>query len=187
MRSTTERRVMTVQRICQSDAGKGTRRAGLAGILPPMVEPWFKTKRGDGARSRSAGFTLVEVLVAFAIAMPALALLYRQGVLSVNVSQSAVAYQEAISRGRSHLDALIDTAMIAGDQTGDDGGFYRWRTRIVPIATTPPPRVPPRNSPYVGGTTLYSVEVQIAWPGPRGTQTLVLQTRRLGPASLGGP
>lgn len=156
-----------------------------------MIEPNSKPIPGNGAPCRNAGFTLLEVLVAFAIAVPALALLYRQGTLSLGITQSSVAYQEAISRARSRLGALVDAAVVAGDQRGDDGGGYRWRTRIVPVATTPPPRgtpqVPPRDGAFARGTTLYSVVVQIAWTGPRGTQFVALDTRRLGPAAMRGP
>jgi len=157
----------------------------LALMGPAMMGTRFKWICG-GVHDRDSGFTLLEVLVAFAIAVPVLALMYRQGVLSLGITQSSVTYQEAISRVRSRLDALVDTAVVAGDQEGDDGGGYWWRTRIVPVATTPAPRAPPRDSPFARGTTLYSVQVQIAWASPRGTQRLTVDTRRLGPASAGG-
>ena len=133
------------------------------------------------------GFTLLEVLVALAIAVPALVMLYRQGVVSMRATRAAAAYQEAISRAQSRLDALTNAGLVAGEQDGDDGGGFAWRTRIVPIASTAPPRPPPRASPYAGGTTLFAVAVEISWPGSEGTRTLVLDTRRLGPASAASP
>ena len=136
---------------------------------------------------REAGFTLLEVLVAFAIAAPALTLLYRQGFVSMSVTRAAASYQEAISRAQSRLDALADDGLVAGERTGDDGGGFRWRTRIAPVASTPPPRPAQRGSLYAGGTTLYAVTIEVSWPAPGGTRTFALDTRRLGPAEAGGP
>lgn len=132
---------------------------------------------------RSPGFTLLEVIVALAIALPALILMYRQGALALDVTGSAVAYQEAISRAQSRLDALVDAALVPGDHDGPDGGGFGWRARIVPVATAGPSRETPRRSPYSAGTTLYDVSVQVSWRGPRGPQALTLHTRRLGPAA----
>lgn len=131
------------------------------------------------------GFTLLEVLVALAIAIPALALLYRQGVASIGVTQTAASYQEAISRAQSRLDALADGGLIAGERNGDDGGGYRWRTRIVPIAAAAPQHPGPRTPSGADGTTLFGVAVEISWPGPQGMRAVVLDTRRLGMAAAG--
>ena len=130
---------------------------------------------------------MLEVIVALAIALPALILMYRQGVLALDVSRSAIAYQEAISRAQSHLDALVDAALVPGDRDGEDGGAFRWRTRIVPVATIAPSRDTPLRSPYAAGTALYDVSVQISWRFGRGPQALTLQTRRLGPATEQAP
>lgn len=129
----------------------------------------------------SDGFTLLEVLVALAIAIPALALLYRQGVASIGVTQTAASYQEAISRAQSRLDALADGGLVAGERNGDDGGGYRWRTRIVPIATA----ASQRTRHGAGGTTLFGVAVEISWPGPQGVRAVMLDTRRVGTATAG--
>ena len=129
------------------------------------------------------GFTLLEVLVALAIAIPALALLYRQGVASIGVTQTAASYQEAISRAQSRLDALTDGSLVAGERNGDDGGGYRWRTRVVPIASAALQRTAPRSPSGAGGTTLFGVAVEISWPGPRGMRSVMLDTRRLGTAA----
>lgn len=133
------------------------------------------------ARLNARGFTLLEVMVALAIALPALILMYRQGALALDMTRSATAYQEAVSRARSRLDALTDAALVPGERSGEDGGPYHWRTQIVPVASLPAPRGMPASSPYAAGTTLYAVTVELSWPGTRGVQTLRLQSRRLGP------
>jgi len=177
------------------------RTATVSGILSPMfsrrTREALSSPRGDASacedgaastiRHAEAGFTLLEVLVAFAITVPALALLYRQGVVSMGVTQTAAAYQEAISRAQSHLDALSDDGLVPGERDGDDGNGFSWRTRIAPIAATAPPRPAPRASPYARGTSLFAVVVEISWAGTSGPRTLTLRTRRLGPAAAVGP
>jgi general secretion pathway protein I len=127
------------------------------------------------------------VLVALAIVLPALLLLYRQAAVALDLTGSSFATQQAISRAQSHLEALVDTALAPGDREGDDGSGYRWRTQVAPIATEPAPRDLPRRSAYLGGSTLYAVTVQISWRSARGPQQVVLETRRLGPAIADAP
>ena len=122
--------------------------------------------------------------MAFAIAAPALMLLYRQGTVSVGITRTSASYQEAISRAQSRLDSLGDGGLVAGERDGDDGGGFRWRTRITPLASaTPSGPARPRGSPYAAGASLYAVTVEVSWPGAHGIRTLTLDTRRLGPAS----
>ncbi len=132
---------------------------------------------------RRDGFTLLEVMVALAIALPALFLLYRQGALALDLTGSSLATQEAISRAQSHVAALSGSALAPGDRDGDDGSGFRWRTRVTPVATQGPNRTTGRRSAYAAGTTLYAVSVQISWRSSRGPQTLALETRLLGPAA----
>ncbi len=141
-------------------------------------------RRDKQAGRVEAGFTLLEVLVALAVAVPALVLLYRQGAVAMGITRTAAAYQEAVSRAQSRLDALTGTGLVAGEGEGDDGGGFRWRTRIVPVASAP---VPPRPSSPVASNTLYTVAVEISWPGGAGLQRILLETRRVGFAPAGRP
>ena len=86
-------------------------------------------------RVTAEGFTLLEVLVALAIAIPALLLIFRQGAISLRVTQSANMYAEAVSRAQSRLDALRDTSLGSFDREGDEGNKFHWHTRIGPIMT----------------------------------------------------
>ncbi len=139
------------------------------------------------AAPRDGGFTLLEVLVAFAVAAPALALLFGQGVQSVTAAQAAARYREAISRAQSRLDGLADQALVAGVRDGEDGHGFRWRTRIAAAASIPAQRQMPPGSAYAAGTTLYDVTVEVSWPGGAGRRAVTLGTRRLGPAVVRGP
>jgi prepilin-type N-terminal cleavage/methylation domain-containing protein len=90
-------------------------------------------------RSRERGFTLLEVLVAFAIAALALTVLFRASGSGLAATQAAARYQEAVVRARSHLAALSrDAALPIGEAEGDDGGGFRWRLRVTPVATATP-------------------------------------------------
>ena len=143
----------------------------------------------SGERGRApgdGGFTLLEVLVAFAIAAPALALLLGQGVQSVTSAQAAARYREAVSRAQSRLDALVDQALAAGDRSGEDGHGFRWRTRIAAGASLPAQHQVAPGSAYAAGTTLYDVTVEVSWSGG-GTRAVTLGTRRIGPAAARGP
>lgn len=128
------------------------------------------------------GFTLLEVLIAFAIAALALGLLFRAasgGLLSV---ETAGKYEEAVSRARSHMAEVgRDTSPVVGESGGDDGGGYRWHLRITPIArgqaTT--------NGPVAGAppAALYAIVVSIAWHDAGKEREFVLRSERMGLAN----
>ena len=112
------------------------------------------------------GFTLLEVLVAFVIAALALGALYQGtlgGLLAARVSGQT---QEALSRARSRLAEIGHGAPLrAGEQQGDDGGGYRWRLRVMPVATAPLARGDAGTVARGPRAALYAVTVWIAWSG----------------------
>ena len=131
------------------------------------------------ARS-DAGFTLLEVLVALAIAGLALVALFRAGGDGLLAADTSTRVEEAVQRAQSHLAAVgRDIALLQGDTDGDDGGGYRWRLRIAPAAAWQ--AQPDSGAPAVA-TTLYDVEVSISWPGRGQARSVVLKTQRLGAA-----
>ena len=133
------------------------------------------------------GFTLLEVMVALAIALPALLVLYREGAAALELTGSALSMQNGLSRAQSHLAALAAAGATPGDREGDDGGGYRWRTRVVPLATAEPPRGQQIRGAYGQGTSLFAGSVRISWKGARGEQSVTLETRLLGPAATEAP
>ena len=132
---------------------------------------------------KSGGFTLLEVVVALAIAAVALVGLFQAGSGGLFAVDTAARTQEAVQRAQSHLAAVgRDAALVQGDFTDDDGGGYRWRLRVRPVAT--------RQVLAVGGNanateTLFDVEVAILWPGRSGDRSVVLRTLRPGTAASG--
>jgi general secretion pathway protein I len=132
----------------------------------------------------SRGFTLLEVVVALAIAAVALVGLFQAGSGGLFAVDTAARVQEAVQRAQSHLAAVgRDAALVQGELTDDDGGGYRWRLRVRPVATH---RASTLEAVPTTPTTLYDVEVAISWPGHSGDRSVVLKTLRLGAAASGG-
>ena len=133
---------------------------------------------------RSGGFTLLEVVVALAIAGVALVGLFQAGSGGFFAVDTAARAQEAVQRAQSHLAAVgRDAALVQGDFTNEDGGGYRWHLSVRPVAT--------RQVPTAGGNanateTLFDVEIAISWPGHSGDRSVVLKTLRLGSAATEG-
>jgi general secretion pathway protein I len=131
---------------------------------------------------QSGGFTLLEVVVALAIAAVALVGLFRAGSGGLFAVDTAARAQEGIERAQSHLAAVgRDAALVQGEFTDDDGGGYRWRLRVRPVASRA--LAPDGNS--ARSATLYDVEVAISWPGRSGDRSVVLKTLRLGTPATG--
>src|SRR5690348_3248940 len=86
-------------------------------------------------RPRAAGFTLLEVIVALAIAGLAFAALFRAGGTGLFAVDTAGRVEEAVARAQSHLAAVgREAALLQGDSNGDDGGGYHWWLRVRPLA-----------------------------------------------------
>ena len=134
------------------------------------------------------GFTLLEVLIAFAIAALALALLFRAastGLLSV---RTAGRYEEAVARARSHLAAIgRDAAPIAGTSDGDDGGGYRWHLQITPLAAGQAAVASALPNAGPPPPTLYAVTVAISWHESGKDREVTLHTERMGLGENNGP
>jgi general secretion pathway protein I len=135
-----------------------------------------------------AGFTLLEVVVALAIAALALVGLFQAGSGGLFAADTAARAEEAVQRAQSHLAAIgRDAALVAGQSAGDDGGGYRWRLRVQPMAARAGGAADAAAGAPPGSTlTLFDVEVAIAWHSRGRDRAVVLRTRRLGASSPGG-
>ena len=133
--------------------------------------------------SQDSGFTLLEVVVALAIAALAIVGLFQAasgGLLAVN---TAGRVEEAVQRAQSHLAAVgRSAALIQGEFTDDDGGGYHWRLRARPVASR---QVAATDGRPTALATLFDVEVTISWPGRSGERSVVLKTMRLSATTSG--
>jgi general secretion pathway protein I len=133
-------------------------------------------RRGEGAH----GFTLLEVLVALAIAGMALAALFAAGSSGLFAADTAARTEEALERAQSHLAAVgQDVALLPGKSAGDDGGGYRWHLSVRPLASR---SMLSGNGIFAAAaaTTLYDVAVAISWREGGRERRVVLRTLRLG-------
>lgn len=146
--------------------------------MPPCID--WRAPRGDG---REHGFTLLEVLVALAIAGLALTALFTAGSSGLFATDTATRAEEALERAQSHLAAVgRDAALLPGNSSGDDGGGYRWHLRVRPLASR---RLSAGNGVFGTATTatLYEIEVAISWRQGGRERRVVLRTLRLANAA----
>ena len=134
---------------------------------------------------KQAGFTLIEVMVAFVIVALSLGALTQGALGGLRSSRISGHYQEAVSRARSRLATLgHGVALRPGEQEGDDGGGFRWRTRVTQFAVTAAPQADGVQTPRVA---LYDVSVGVSWRMDGGTREVVLESRRLALARSAAP
>lgn len=131
----------------------------------------------EGRRGGDGGFTLLEVLAAFVIAALALGALTQGAAGGLQSARVAGHYQEALSRAQSRL-ATLGAAPALGVQDGDDGGGYRWRVSVVPIATAARGRGG-ADPPRPGRAQLLAVTVRVSWRMDGGERDVVLATERV--------
>ena len=127
-----------------------------------------------GSHARDAGFSLLEVLVAALIAGLALGVLFQAAARSIQIVRVAASVQEATALARSRLEVLQALPLVAGEQAGNDGGGYRWRTRVTSLE-------------QAGRFALFGLDVVVLWDRDGGERQVVLQSRRVGPAPIPQP
>lgn len=117
------------------------------------------------------GFTLLEVIVAVAIAAAGLAVLAVILGGSLESAARSGSREDALARARSRLEgALVLTRPVIGRQEGADPDGYRWLMETRQIATLPSGNGAP--------LAFYAVDVEVLWgSGAR----VHLTGRRFGP------
>lgn len=125
------------------------------------------------------GFTLLEVVVAFALLAAALALLL--GTLSGSVRQ--VRQAGDASRAALYAQTLLDQVGVGevlapGERDGElEDGAYRWSLRIAPWRD--PTLAPAVGPPPVGAPRLMEVTLQMEWGADDRRRRLEVRTLRL--------
>lgn len=127
------------------------------------------------------GFTLLEVLVAFAILALAASLAYEGGGGAVGASARALRYQQALSLAKSHLAEIGRGAAIAEqEQSFADGDGFSCTLRIRPAARRSLTLSDNDTANDVQQATaiLFDIEVTEHWRDGLNERSLRLQTRR---------
>ena len=125
----------------------------------------------------AGGFTLIEVLVALAIAAIGLAFFLSAAGVGLQNAGIADQYVQATRRAQSRLAEVgLTMPLKQGDYSGDDGDGFRWRVVIAsPIGHA---QGPAGQAP---SAALYPVEVHESWPSGASRREVLLRSERLGP------
>lgn len=133
-------------------------------------------------RRVQGGFSLLELLVAFAIMAMSLGALYRATGSSARSAGDAAQYQHAIVLGQSLLSLHGSVPPGGWNENGQAGGFT-WRVRSAPFAT-------PVSDGRPGAARLHEVAFVVSWmDGARARQLefTTLLPQDLGPATEAAP
>lgn len=129
--------------------------------------------------SSMRGYTLIEVIVAFAILALGLTLLL--GTLSGAARQ--VRWADEAGRASLHAQSLLDTvgvgaALTPGHRDGKfEDGRYRWSLEVVPYRD---PLLPPPTATDLGAPRLLRLSLLVQWgDGDDPRRRLQLQSLRL--------
>jgi len=132
--------------------------------------------------SNDRGFTLLEVLVALAIAAMTFGLLLSTELNGIRAVRDAGTYEAAMQLARSHLAMLgPNMANVPPEQHGQDGAFI-WHIRVRPEAVAHAGAATAQLFPHANElrATLYGVGLTVSWRSDGREQNLYLNTQRLG-------
>lgn len=114
------------------------------------------------------GFSLLEILVAFAIMAVALTIILRIFGSGVNAAVVSEEYTLAVQIAESLMARIgVETPLQSGEFTGNEADKYDWLVRITPVAGPPvqPSRFPSQSQqqPVQPSLLLMAVKVRVSW------------------------
>jgi len=145
-------------------------------------------RRPSGAGE--AGFSLIEAVVALAVAALAVAAVYQLIATGLNGVREAEARARAVLLAQSLLAELESGSLRASERSGSEAGL-RWRTRVAPYRALPLPAETAGPGEREGERTtaprsrtdavpaLHLLEVAVAWGEGEGRR-FELRSLRLG-------
>lgn len=117
---------------------------------------------------RQRGFSLLEILVAFAIMAVALTIVLRIFGSGVNAAVNAEDYTIAVQIAESLMARTgVEQPLQTGELTGREAGRYHWSVAVSPVQTPPPARrlrfksQEPEQEP--NPLRLMAVRVRVSW------------------------
>ena len=143
----------------------------MASTSPAMTEQWGIDKRSPNRSTSTEGFTLIEVLVAFAIAALILGAMYDMLASDLRSEGTAESYRSAVLIGQSALDAVATVPTSPG-KSFDRVGIYEREIRI-----TERPELKPAKA--LMDAIPYQIEVRVSWREGGHQRSIDLVTLRL--------
>ena len=137
---------------------------------------------GVTRRQRHRGFSLLEVLVAFAILAVSLGVLMQIFSRATITTMTTAQYSRAVALAESRLAAVGSAIPLKeGTQHGDPEDGFAWELAMVPVLLNEAPGGPglSTSAPPV---TYFRVTVMVLWQDGPHARRLTLTTLRLGEA-----
>lgn len=126
------------------------------------------------------GFSLLEILVAFAILSVSLGVLLQVFATGLRNAGAADDYTQAALYAESILAAIgKETPLAEGNHAGPINDQFSWRSRISPFVDGMP-------DPEKTRVRAYRVEVEVYWSGLTQERSVALETLRLAPVDPPG-
>ncbi len=138
--------------------------------------------RSPSTTDRRRGFTLLEVLVAFAVLAVALGVAFEIFATGLRGARSADALTRAVLIAESRLARIgVETELTPGESEGETDDGTRWRIEIhdQPAEDGDEERVVTPSLPI-----LLDIIVTVSWGEGAGRQSFVLRTSRLAPGKF---
>ncbi|MFT5140966.1 MAG: general secretion pathway protein I [Lysobacterales bacterium] len=139
--------------------------------------------RQAGLETKSGGFTLLEVLLAFVIFALSFAVIMQILSGSMRSTTRAKTYTEAALFAQSLVDMVgVDIPLQEGNLSGEAPGGYNWE---LSISTYQPPFAedPILQLAEVSGTALYWIDLDVEWANGNRSKQVHFSTVR---SALGG-
>jgi general secretion pathway protein I len=131
--------------------------------------------------SQQKGFSLLEVLVAFAILSVSLGVLLQVFATGLRNATLSEEYTLATLHAESLLARIgTEIPLSEGMQEGQLDEIYAWRSTVVPYFDE-------GIDPEATDILTYQVRIEVFWRGTSQARSVMLETLRLAPLSLNSP
>ncbi len=145
------------------------------GLTQAQRSKMLITGRPPGAPP-SGGFTLIEVLVAFAVLAVSLGVVFQIFSTGTRASRAAEAYTHATLLAESKLAAVgVEEPLEDGERTGEFDNGFRWRLAVRPY------RLDGQERDGAAALLAYEIGVTVLWHDGGGPKSVSLTTLRLKP------